>query len=53
MHNPGKRKKKKNEFSQQTVFFWMRIMKKIFTKKQALNMAFYLIIITSIININT
>ena len=45
--------KKKNEFSQQTVFFWMRIMKKIFTKKQALNMAFYLIIITSIININT
>ena len=44
---------KKNEFSQQTVFFWMRIMKKIFTKKQALNMAFYLIIVTSIININT
>lgn len=47
------KEKKKNEFSQQTVFFWMRIMKKIFTKKQALNMAFYLIIITSIININT
>ena len=52
MHNSGKREKK-NEFNQQTVFFWMRIMKKIFTKKQALNMAFYLIIVTSIININT
>lgn len=60
MHNPGKRKKKTNLASRQYSFewgFWKEIYQKTWkqnkTKNQALNTAFYLIIITSIIDINT